>query len=138
MSDHSDDYEVGYAKPPKSTRFKKGQSGNPKGRPKGATGVKASLKRELASQITIRERGRETKLSKAEVLAKSLTTDALKGDAKARLEILKLDDELFGESQAGQESQIQPAAPEPVDFAILRHFLLDQDTTESGGDDDDC
>jgi hypothetical protein len=34
VPDH--DEEVGYGKPPKKTRFKKGQSGNPKGRPKGA------------------------------------------------------------------------------------------------------
>ncbi len=30
----SDDYEIGYGKPPKHTRFRKGQSGNPQGRPK--------------------------------------------------------------------------------------------------------
>jgi hypothetical protein len=32
----SDSYEVGYGKPPKDTQFKKGSSGNPKGRPKKA------------------------------------------------------------------------------------------------------
>ena len=31
---HNDDYNVGYGKPPKASQFKKGQSGNPKGRPK--------------------------------------------------------------------------------------------------------
>ena len=30
------DYQVGYGKPPIETRFKSGQSGNPRGRPKGA------------------------------------------------------------------------------------------------------
>lgn len=93
MSEKDQNYDVGYGKPPKSGQFKKGQSGNPKGRPKGAKGVKASLKRELTSPITVRERGREIKLSKAEVLAKGLMGDALKGDAKARMEILRLDDE---------------------------------------------
>ena len=137
MSDQSnDDYEVGYAKPPKSTRFKKGQSGNPKGRPKGAKGVKANLKRELASKITVRERGREIKISKAEVLAKGMMGDATKGDAKSRIEILKLDDELFGESQTSPAGHTQSAAPEPVDLDILRDFLLGQDTSDDGGDDD--
>ena len=36
--DKDADYEVGYGKPPETTRFKKGQSGNPKGRPAGAKG----------------------------------------------------------------------------------------------------
>ncbi len=96
MSRQDQDYEVGYGKPPKSGQFKKGQSGNPK----GAKGVKAILKRELESSITVRERGREVKLSKAEVLAKVLVGDALKGDTKARMEILRLDDEFFGENPA--------------------------------------
>ena len=130
MSKRDQDYDVGYAKPPKSGQFKKGQSGNPKGRPKG---VKASLKRELESSITVRERGREAKLSKAEVLAKGLMGDALKGDAKARMEILRLDDEFFGENPVSGPQFVQAAEPEEIDFAILRDFFLEQD---GGGDDD--
>ena len=34
MSEHPDEYEVGYKKPPKSGQFQPGKSGNPKGRPK--------------------------------------------------------------------------------------------------------
>ena len=36
MSSDDEDYEVGYGKPPKDSRFKLGQSGNPNGRPKGS------------------------------------------------------------------------------------------------------
>ncbi|MFZ3585531.1 DUF5681 domain-containing protein, partial [Loktanella sp. DJP18] len=36
-------YSVGYAKPPESSRFKKGKSGNPKGRPKGAKSKQPNL-----------------------------------------------------------------------------------------------
>ena len=133
MAEKDQDYDVGYGKPPKSGQFKKGQSGNPKGRPKGAKGVKASLKRELTSPITVREGGRETKLSKAEVLAKGLMGDALKGDAKARMEILRLDDEFFGENSVSGLQLARVAEPEEIDFAILRDFLFEQ---ESGGGDD--
>ena len=133
MAKQDQEYEVGYGKPPKSGQFKKGQSGNPKGRPKGAKGVKASLKRELESSITVRERGREIKLSKAEVLAKGLMGDALKGDAKARTEILRLDDEFYDEDRSAGAHYVQAAAPEEIDFAILRDFLLEQ---HEGGDDD--
>lgn len=133
MSKQDQDYEVGYAKPPKSGQFKKGQSGNPKGRPKGAKGVKASLKRELESSITVRERGREVKLSKAEVLAKGLMGDALKGDVKARMELLRLDDEFFGEKPGAEAQLVRAEEPEEIDLAILKDFLLDH---EDGGDDD--
>jgi len=46
MTKHDDDdrdYEVGYGKPPKGTRFKAGQSGNPRGRPKGAKTKKENI-----------------------------------------------------------------------------------------------
>jgi hypothetical protein len=78
MSDQTDD-EVGYGKPPKATRFKKGQSGNPKGRPAGAKGVKASLKHELDSKITVREGGRDKKITKAEAIAKTVIASGLNG-----------------------------------------------------------
>lgn len=142
MSDQPDEKnDVGYCKPPKSTQFKKGLSGNPKGRPKGAKGVKASLRRELETKIPIREGGRETKMSKAEILAKSLAADALKGDVKARLEILKLDDELFGDGQSTPDGRLHIAAPEAVDFDILRDFFVaDGKATDKFDEesDDDC
>lgn len=133
MSKQHQDYDVGYGKPPKSGQFKKGQSGNPKGRPKGAKGVKASLKRELESSITVRERGRVIKLSKAEVLAKGLVGDALKGDPKARMELLRLDDEFFSETPGSGPQVVRAVEPEEIDLAILRDFFLEQG---GGGDDD--
>lgn len=136
MSDQNEDYEVGYRKPPKSGQFKKGQSGNPKGRPKGAKGVKASLRRELESKITILEDGRSVKLSKAEVIAKSLTADALKGDSKSRFEILRLDDELFDTDKPGS-GNAAPAQPEPIDYEILRHFFHEPDPVEDTEEDSD-
>ena len=51
------EYEVGYRKPPKTTRFKAGKSGNPKGRPKGSTNLATDLSAELSEQITVREGG---------------------------------------------------------------------------------
>ena len=81
--------DVGYGKPPKKTQFKKGQSGNPKGRPKGAKSLKTVLRAELESKIEVKEQGRKIKVSRLEALAKRLVTDALNGNSKALAELLK-------------------------------------------------
>ena len=47
MPDDKDDYQVGYGKPPDHSRFVKGQSGNPRGRPPGAQNMKTLLTKAL-------------------------------------------------------------------------------------------
>jgi hypothetical protein len=49
--------DVGYCKPPRSTRFKPRQSGNPRGRPPGARGLRAELQAELGERLPITRRG---------------------------------------------------------------------------------
>lgn len=83
MSKKVADYAIGYAKPPGHSQFRKGQSGNPKGRPKGARNLKAELMEELQEKITIREDGTPKRLSKLRVLIKTLFGDAIKGNARA-------------------------------------------------------
>ncbi|WP_137703352.1 DUF5681 domain-containing protein [Marimonas lutisalis] len=124
MSEQEKDYEVGYGKPPKHSRFKKGQSGNPKGRPKAAKGLLASVKRELDSKITVREAGGEVSISKAAAMAKRLVANALQGDLKALLALLKLDPDLYGRLAAEVEAEEHGAEPEPVDYDIIRAHLL--------------
>jgi len=53
----ADDFEIGYGKPPKHSRFRKGQSGNLLGRPKGSTNVQAEMKRLLAAKTKIKVNG---------------------------------------------------------------------------------
>ena len=79
----SDDYEVGYGKPPKHTRFKKGKSGNPGGRPKGTKNFKTDFEEELRSPIRVREGGKAVVMSKQRAMVKGLTAKALQGDLKA-------------------------------------------------------
>ena len=52
----SGDYEVGYRKPPVNTRFKSGQSGNPKGRPRGSKGFATLMRKALSETVLVRER----------------------------------------------------------------------------------
>ena len=84
------DYEVGYGKPPRGTQFRKGQSGNPVGRPKGTKNLGTDLLEELQERILVREAGGERQLSKQRALLKSITAKAIKGDTRAANLILTL------------------------------------------------
>lgn len=77
------EYEVGYGKPPKHTRFKPGQSGNPKGRPKGAKNLKTELLEELNEKIDIREGGRTRRVSKQRALLKAQMNRGIQGNARS-------------------------------------------------------
>ena len=77
------DYEVGYGKPPKGTQFKPGQSGNPRGRPKGTKNLKTDLMEELREKIVIREGDRPQKVSKQRAMVKSVVNRAIKGDPRS-------------------------------------------------------
>lgn len=76
-------YEIGYGKPPKHTRFRPGQSGNPRGKGAGTKSFKTLVERELDSTITIKTEVGTRKTTKREAAAKQVVNAAVKGDAKA-------------------------------------------------------
>ena len=75
--------QVGYGRPPEGTRFKKGSSGNPKGRPKGSLNVAALLIKTLRERVVINENGRRKTVSKFEAAFKQLANKAASGDLRA-------------------------------------------------------
>jgi hypothetical protein len=78
-----DDSDVGYRRPPIRTRFKKGQSGNPRGRPKAVSSFKSDLAAELQEKLTLTENGRERRITKQRAFIKTLTAAAIKKDIRA-------------------------------------------------------
>ena len=67
----------------KDGRFRKGVSGNPKGRPKGSSDMGSVIGRVLKVPVMITENGRQRKITKKEALALQLVNKALQGDAKS-------------------------------------------------------
>jgi hypothetical protein len=79
----TEDYEVGYGKPPKSGQFKRGVSGNLSGRPKKAPDFESQLLRELNSELIINENGKRKRIRKSEGIAKQLVNKAFTGHLPA-------------------------------------------------------
>lgn len=76
-------YAVGYRRPPKSTQFKRGKSGNPKGRPTGSKNVASVLLEVIGQKITVTENGRTRRVPAVEVMLRRLANDAMRNDPKA-------------------------------------------------------
>lgn len=78
----SAEYDVGYARTPESSRFPKGQSGNPRGRPPGRRN-EAPYESVLGQLVTIREDGVERRVTAAEAFLLHMTKRGLEGDGAA-------------------------------------------------------
>src|SRR5690349_25164355 len=73
-------YRVGYKKPPQATRFKPGQSGNPRGRPKRSKNLVSAIQKEMNERISITENGRKKRISKRDAIAKQYVNKSIAGD----------------------------------------------------------
>lgn len=80
--DKNRDYEVGYGRPPKHSQFQKGQSGNPKGRPKEPTTFMDSLNKLLSKDVKIIKDGKEYKITGLSAVSQKYLNMVLSGDYK--------------------------------------------------------
>ena len=76
-------YDVGYGRPPKATRFRPGQSGNPTGYRKGSKTIGARLRELMNSKVKVAEHGRTRWITRLDVMLRQLTNDAMRGDQRA-------------------------------------------------------
>ena len=81
-------YDVGYRKPPQHSRFKKGQSGNPKGRPRESKNWDTLFDKELNARVAVHKDGRRKKISKREAIATQVVNKAVSGDLRFARELL--------------------------------------------------
>ncbi len=84
--DKNTHYEVGKCKPPKQHQFPPGQSGNPKGRPKGSKNVHHVLSKILNEKITVTDAGKKMVVEKLEGAMRVLVNKSFEG----RPQLLKL------------------------------------------------
>ena len=86
--------KVGYQRPPVESQFRKGQSGNPRGRRKGQRNLGPVLAEVLRQTVTVKQEGKSQRMSKGEAVIKVLLTKATKGDSRAIKAMLEFSDQI--------------------------------------------
>lgn len=91
-------YEVGNKRPPLANRFKPGQSGNPRGRPRGSRSLKNILGRSACAMVVDTESAETT--TQLEALVAARFRSAIRGNDKAAAQILELANLLLDDDDA--------------------------------------
>jgi Family of unknown function (DUF5681) len=112
--DDERDYEVGYGKPPRYSQFKRGQSGNPRGRPAGSKNLGTLVSEALNEPVIVVENGGRRKISKREAIIKQLVNRSAKADWRAIKILLDIVRELEGRIEPETAESSFSAADEKV------------------------
>jgi Family of unknown function (DUF5681) len=127
---------VGYGRPPQPTRFQKGISGNPKGRPKGSLNVATILMRTLREKVVINENGRRRTVTKLEAALKQLVNKAASGELRALQQLVMLaNDAEQKEKPAVSQNPVINELDRKVMKSILKRF---QPPTDQAGEHEEC
>jgi hypothetical protein len=120
MSDESNGGgAVGYKRPPREHCWKKGQSGNPKGRPPGFRNFRAAVTAVLHEQVSVRVDGEERNMTRLESVARQLVGKAEAGDPRIMQQLLA---EIHkNEAKDERDASAQPLAD--VDRQVMEAFL---------------
>lgn len=115
-----DDEAVGYGKPPKATRFRKGKSGNPKGRPRGSRNLASMVHAAVMETVMVNAKGRRRAITKLEAALTQQANKAASGDAKATKMLTDLFLAAEGRDQASGQGQIDPKDRRENDALIMK------------------
>lgn len=111
---------VGYCNPPGGTRFKKGVSGNPKGRPKGSLNVATVFMKTLRERVVINENGQRKTVTKLEAALKQLVNKSASGDIRALRQLI----ELARDAEAKQNaSAVQNPVTNELDQEVMEGII---------------
>ena len=128
----------GYGKPPLHTRFKPGQSGNPRGRPKGSLNFTTDLKTVLLAPVALNDGGKQRRVTTQKAALLRLREKGLKGNIRALDKLLS-----YAMAMSGNAAADTTNTPSVDDQAILeayrRDVLANADaTTASQRDEEDA
>ena len=112
--DNEGDYQVGYGKPPRHSQFKRGQSGNPRGRPAGSKNFATLVSEALNEPVIVTEDGGRRKITKREAIVKQLVNRSAKADWRAIKILLDIVRELDGRIEPETAENSFSAADEKV------------------------
>lgn len=129
-----DDDGAGYRKPPKATRFRKGRSGNPKGRPKGTRNFATDLNSELRRSVRIREGDNNRKVSRQRAAITAMVAKAAGGDMRAMNMLVRAMERLDG----GEPPAREPSAEDEEVLAAFEKELREQFREEQARQSKSC
>jgi hypothetical protein len=118
-SDQPRDYAVGYGKPPRRSRFTKGHSGNPRGRPRGAKNLLTLLNEVLNERVIVADNGGRRKITKGEAIITQLVNQAAKGDWRRAKLVVDM-------QQQDIERRTDSAPPEAADLGEADKKVIEQ------------
>jgi len=120
-NDSTVEERVGYGRPPVATRFRPGQSGNPRGRPKGARNFSTVIASALSERVAVTENGRRRRITKLEAAIKQLVNRAAAGEARATALLIQLVQ--ANEAKANQPDTERVAEADTIVMAELQRRL---------------
>jgi hypothetical protein len=119
-------YEVGYCRPPRYAQWKKGQSGNPAGRPRRPATVSALVANLLGQRVVVRKGKTTKRTTRLEHLLHKLFEQAIAGDP--RLMKMALDEARKHETRARDDTSAgstDSAADAEVAQALYERLMRD-------------
>jgi hypothetical protein len=118
--------QVGYRNPPAVTQFKKGQSGNPKGRPKGVLNASTVLAQTLREKVVVNENGRRKTITKWNAAFKQIVNKAASGDLRAFQLVMMLEAKTC-ESQRQPNTKALNESDKKIMESIVKRFQTGTD-----------